>query len=48
VVVEAMKMEHVLTVPVVGVVHALRTRAGQAVAKDAVLLVLEPCRTRTT
>jgi acetyl-CoA/propionyl-CoA carboxylase biotin carboxyl carrier protein len=42
VVVEAMKMEHVLTAPVAGVVRDLRARAGDAVAKDAVLLVVEP------
>ena len=41
VVVEAMKMEHVLTAPVDGVVRALRARPGGAVAKDAVLLTLE-------
>ncbi len=42
VVVEAMKMEHVLTAPVEGVVRDLRARAGATVAKDAVLLVVEP------
>jgi acetyl-CoA/propionyl-CoA carboxylase biotin carboxyl carrier protein len=42
VVVEAMKMEHVLTAPVDGVVRGLRARPGGAVAKDAVLLTLEP------
>jgi acetyl-CoA/propionyl-CoA carboxylase biotin carboxyl carrier protein len=42
VVVEAMKMEHVLTAPVDGVVRALHTRPGAAVARDAVLLTLEP------
>ena len=42
VVVEAMKMEHVLTAPVAGVVRDLRARAGDTVAKDAVLLVVEP------
>jgi acetyl-CoA/propionyl-CoA carboxylase biotin carboxyl carrier protein len=42
VVVEAMKMEHVLTAPVAGVVRELRARTGEAVAKDAVLLVVEP------
>ncbi|MHA6624080.1 acetyl-CoA carboxylase biotin carboxylase subunit [Pseudonocardia sichuanensis] len=42
VVVEAMKMEHVLTAPVAGVVRELRARPGEAVAKDAVLLVVEP------
>ena len=38
VVVEAMKMEHVLTAPVDGVVRDLRAKAGATVAKDAVLL----------
>jgi acetyl-CoA/propionyl-CoA carboxylase, biotin carboxylase, biotin carboxyl carrier protein len=38
VVVEAMKMEHVLTAPVDGVVRDLHARAGAAVARDAVLL----------
>ncbi|GAY08778.1 acetyl/propionyl/methylcrotonyl-CoA carboxylase subunit alpha [Pseudonocardia sp. N23] len=38
VVVEAMKMEHVLTAPIDGVVRELRARAGATVAKDAVLL----------
>jgi acetyl-CoA/propionyl-CoA carboxylase biotin carboxyl carrier protein len=42
VVVEAMKMEHVLTAPVDGVVRELRARPGATVAKDAVLLVVEP------
>jgi acetyl-CoA/propionyl-CoA carboxylase, biotin carboxylase, biotin carboxyl carrier protein len=42
VVVEAMKMEHVLTAPVSGVVRELRARPGDSVAKDAVLLVVEP------
>jgi acetyl-CoA/propionyl-CoA carboxylase biotin carboxyl carrier protein len=42
VVVEAMKMEHVLTAPVDGVVRELRARTGGTVAKDAVLLVVEP------
>ncbi|MEV1294241.1 biotin carboxylase N-terminal domain-containing protein [Pseudonocardia sp. NPDC049635] len=41
VVVEAMKMEHVLTAPVDGTVRQLRARAGATVAKDAVLLVVE-------
>jgi acetyl-CoA/propionyl-CoA carboxylase, biotin carboxylase, biotin carboxyl carrier protein len=41
VVVEAMKMEHVLTAPVDGTVRDLRARPGGAVAKDAVLLVLD-------
>jgi acetyl-CoA/propionyl-CoA carboxylase, biotin carboxylase, biotin carboxyl carrier protein len=42
VVVEAMKMEHVLTAPVDGVVRELHARPGATVAKDAVLLVVEP------
>jgi acetyl-CoA/propionyl-CoA carboxylase biotin carboxyl carrier protein len=42
VVVEAMKMEHVLTAPIDGVVRDLRARAGATVAKDAVLAVVEP------
>jgi acetyl-CoA/propionyl-CoA carboxylase biotin carboxyl carrier protein len=41
VVVEAMKMEHVLTAPVDGTVRELRARPGGTVAKDAVLLVVE-------
>jgi acetyl-CoA/propionyl-CoA carboxylase biotin carboxyl carrier protein len=40
--VEAMKMEHVLTAPADGTVRELRARKGAAVAKDAVLLVVEP------
>jgi acetyl-CoA/propionyl-CoA carboxylase, biotin carboxylase, biotin carboxyl carrier protein len=40
--VEAMKMEHVLTAPVEGVVRALRARSGEVVAKDAPLLRVEP------
>jgi acetyl-CoA/propionyl-CoA carboxylase biotin carboxyl carrier protein len=39
--VEAMKMEHVLTAPVDGTVRELRAWPGAAVAKDAVLLVVE-------
>ncbi len=42
VVVEAMKMEHVLTAPVDGVVRELRARPGAAVARDAPLLVVHP------
>lgn len=42
VVVEAMKMEHVLTAAVAGTVRGLRAEAGAAVAKDAVLLIVEP------
>ncbi|MFC5993700.1 acetyl/propionyl/methylcrotonyl-CoA carboxylase subunit alpha [Pseudonocardia hispaniensis] len=41
VVVEAMKMEHVLTAPVDGVVRELRAHPGRTVAKDAVLAVVE-------
>jgi acetyl-CoA/propionyl-CoA carboxylase biotin carboxyl carrier protein len=39
---EAMKMEHVLTAPIGGVVRDLRARAGGTVDRDAVLLVLDP------
>ncbi len=42
VVVEAMKMEHVLTAPVAGVVRELTARAGTTVARDAILLTVEP------
>jgi acetyl-CoA/propionyl-CoA carboxylase biotin carboxyl carrier protein len=41
VVVEAMKMEHVLTAPVDGVVRDLVAKAGATVAKDAVLLTVD-------
>ncbi len=41
-VVEAMKMEHVLTAPVDGIVRDLRAKPGTTVAKDAVLAVVEP------
>ena len=41
VVVEAMKMEHVLTAPVDGVVRGLRAKPGTTVARDAVLLTVE-------
>jgi acetyl-CoA/propionyl-CoA carboxylase biotin carboxyl carrier protein len=41
-VVEAMKMEHVLTAPVDGVVRNLRAVPGGTVARDDVLLVVEP------
>ena len=41
VVVEAMKMEHVLTAPVDGVVRGLRAKPGATVAKDAVLLSVD-------
>ena len=39
-IVEAMKMEHVLNAQVDGTVRELRTRAGDTVAKDAVLLIV--------
>ncbi|MFC4946328.1 acetyl/propionyl/methylcrotonyl-CoA carboxylase subunit alpha [Pseudonocardia sp. GCM10023141] len=42
VVVEAMKMEHVLTAPVDGIVRELRARVGATVARDAALLIVEP------
>jgi acetyl-CoA/propionyl-CoA carboxylase biotin carboxyl carrier protein len=45
-VLEAMKMEHVLVAPVTGVVRELRARPGGTVERDAVLLTLEgraPC-----
>jgi acetyl-CoA/propionyl-CoA carboxylase, biotin carboxylase, biotin carboxyl carrier protein len=42
VVVEAMKMEHVLAAPIDGTVRDLRAKPGATVAKDAVLLVVEP------
>jgi acetyl-CoA/propionyl-CoA carboxylase biotin carboxyl carrier protein len=41
-VVEAMKMEHVLVAPVDGTVRDLRAKPGATVARDAVLLVVEP------
>ncbi|WP_238007023.1 biotin carboxylase N-terminal domain-containing protein [Dactylosporangium sp. AC04546] len=40
-VVEAMKMEHVLTAPIDGTVSELRARVGVNVAKDAVLMIIE-------
>ncbi|SHN46724.1 acetyl/propionyl/methylcrotonyl-CoA carboxylase subunit alpha [Cryptosporangium aurantiacum] len=40
-VVEAMKMEHVLSAPVDGTVSGLRARVGANVAKDAVLMSIE-------
>jgi acetyl-CoA/propionyl-CoA carboxylase, biotin carboxylase, biotin carboxyl carrier protein len=48
VVVEAMKMEHVLTAPVDGVVRDLRARAGATVAKDAVLLTVDTAEIDTS
>ncbi|MGH3885981.1 MAG: biotin/lipoyl-containing protein, partial [Pseudonocardiaceae bacterium] len=41
-VVEAMKMEHVLTAPIDGVVRELHARPGGTVERDAVLLVVAP------
>ncbi|MGH3905812.1 MAG: biotin/lipoyl-containing protein, partial [Pseudonocardiaceae bacterium] len=41
-VVEAMKMEHALTAPVDGVVRGLRASPGTPVARDAVLMVIDP------
>jgi acetyl-CoA/propionyl-CoA carboxylase biotin carboxyl carrier protein len=41
-VLEAMKMEHVLTAPIDGVVRDLRARPGTTVERHAVLLVVEP------
>jgi acetyl-CoA/propionyl-CoA carboxylase biotin carboxyl carrier protein len=41
-VVEAMKMEHVLAATVDGIVRDLRAKPGATVAKDAVLAVIEP------
>ncbi|MGQ0573192.1 MAG: ATP-binding protein [Pseudonocardia sp.] len=42
IVVEAMKMEHVLTAPVDGVVRELRARVGATVAREEVLALVEP------
>ncbi|PZS37921.1 MAG: acetyl/propionyl-CoA carboxylase subunit alpha [Pseudonocardiales bacterium] len=39
-VLEAMKMEHVLTAPIDGVVRELRARPGDTLERDAVLLVI--------
>jgi acetyl-CoA/propionyl-CoA carboxylase biotin carboxyl carrier protein len=41
-VLEAMKMEHVLIAPINGVVRELRARPGGTVERDAVLLVIDP------
>jgi acetyl-CoA/propionyl-CoA carboxylase, biotin carboxylase, biotin carboxyl carrier protein len=41
-VVEAMKMEHTVTAPVAGTVAEVAARAGQQVAMDARLAVIEP------
>jgi acetyl-CoA/propionyl-CoA carboxylase, biotin carboxylase, biotin carboxyl carrier protein len=45
-VIEAMKMEHVLTAPIDGVVRELHARPGGTVERDAVLAVVEPACTR--
>jgi acetyl-CoA/propionyl-CoA carboxylase biotin carboxyl carrier protein len=37
-----MKMEHVLTAPVDGVVRELAARAGDTVERDAVVVVVDP------
>ncbi|MEO7196588.1 MAG: biotin carboxylase N-terminal domain-containing protein [Pseudonocardiaceae bacterium] len=41
-VLEAMKMEHVLTAPFTGVVRELRAHPGGTVERDSVLLVVDP------
>ncbi len=41
-VLEAMKMEHVLIAPINGVVRELRARPGGTVERDAVLVVIDP------
>ena len=43
-VLEAMKMEHALTAPIEGVVSQLSARAGDTVARDAVVVVVDPLR----
>ena len=45
-VMEAMKMEHVLTAPIDGVVRELHARPGGTVERDAVLAVVEAACTR--
>jgi acetyl-CoA/propionyl-CoA carboxylase, biotin carboxylase, biotin carboxyl carrier protein len=42
VVLEAMKMEHVLTAPIDGVVRELHARPGRTVERDAVVAVVDP------
>jgi len=44
VVLEAMKMEHALTAPIEGVVSQLSARTGDTVARDAVVVVVDPLR----
>jgi acetyl-CoA/propionyl-CoA carboxylase, biotin carboxylase, biotin carboxyl carrier protein len=41
-VVEAMKMEHTVTAPIAGTVTEVTARAGQQVAMDAQLAVIDP------
>lgn len=41
-IVEAMKMEHVVTAPAAGIVLSIAAQAGDTVAEGAVLLVLDP------
>ena len=41
-VLEAMKMEHILTAPIDGVVRELAARAGDTVERDAVVVVVDP------
>ncbi len=45
-VLEAMKMEHVLTAPIDGVVHELHVSPGRTVERDAVVVVVGPACTR--
>ena len=45
-VIEAMKMEHVLNAPIDGVVRELHVRPGGTVERDAVLAVVEPADMR--
>lgn len=47
VVVEAMKMEHVIAAPVDGVVRDLTARAGQSVALDAPIVTVVPASPAT-
>jgi acetyl-CoA/propionyl-CoA carboxylase biotin carboxyl carrier protein len=46
VVLEAMKMEHVLTAPIEGVVRELHARPGGTVERDAVVAVVDPACSR--
>jgi acetyl-CoA/propionyl-CoA carboxylase biotin carboxyl carrier protein len=45
-VLEAMKMEHVLTAPIDGLVRDLRVRPGRTVERDTVVAVVEPATQR--